>query len=170
MTDSVDELSDTRVGVIRDSFQSEYLKTRHPGIQQVHFADIDDLLTGLLLENIGAAVAEIPEMSSALSRLGISGAAQQGDVLFTEDVHAAVLKDNTSLLTLTNQGLTAIPPDTLAAIKGRWISQGLDWTNVIAWVAPFTGGFIMIIIIITIDIESKLHDLIWYTKISGKLV
>jgi signal transduction histidine kinase/CheY-like chemotaxis protein len=149
-TASFDELSDTSVGVIRDSFQAEYLKTRHPGIQQVHYADVDDLLTGLLLENVGAAVAEVPEMSSALSRLGITGAAQQGEVLFTENVHAAVLKDNTKLLALIDRGLAAIPADTLAAIGDRWIPHGLNWKNVMAWVAPFTGGFILIIIIIAV--------------------
>ena len=150
MTASLDELADTSIGVIHDSFQAEYLKTRHPGIQQVDYADIDDLLTGLLLGNVGAAIAEVPEMSSALSRLGISGAAQQGEILFTEDVHAAVLKEDTHLLALTNQGLAAIPPDTLAAIEERWISRGLDWKKVMLWVAPFIGGFILIIIIITV--------------------
>jgi len=80
----LEELSDARVGVIRDSFQEEYLSRKHPGKQSVHYADIDELLTGLLLEEVDAAVAEVPGMMSALSRLGITGAAQQGDVLFKE--------------------------------------------------------------------------------------
>ena len=147
---SLDELSDVNVGVIRDSFQEEYLEGKHPGNQRVQYADIDGLLTGLLLEEVEAAVAEVPEMTSALSRLGITGAARQGDTLFTEEVHAAVLKDNLSLLALVNRGLAAIPSDTLAEIKDRWISQGLDWKSVAAWVAPFVGGSFLIIIFVAV--------------------
>ena len=147
---SLDELSDVKVGAIRDSFQEEYLDGKHPGKQRVGYADIDELLTGLLLEEVEAAVAEVPEMSSALSRLGITGAARQGDTLFTEEVHAAVLEDNLSLLSLVNRGLAAIPSDTLADISDRWISQGLDWKSVAAWVAPFVGGSFLIIIFVAV--------------------
>jgi len=147
---SLDQLSDVKVGVIRDSFQEEYLDGEHPAKQRVGYADIDELLTGLLLEEVEAAIAEVPEMTSALSRLGITGAARQGDTLFTEKVHAAVLEDNLSLLTLVNGGLAAIPSDTLADIKDRWISQGLDWKSVAAWVVPFVGVSLLIIIFVAV--------------------
>ncbi|HBE91000.1 MAG TPA: hypothetical protein DDW55_00205, partial [Gammaproteobacteria bacterium] len=89
-------------------------------------------------------------MTFALSRLGITGAAQQGDVLFTEAVHAAVLEGNAKLLTLIDGGLAAIPSDTLADISDRWISHGLDWKSVIAWVAPVIGGAILVIIFVAV--------------------
>jgi signal transduction histidine kinase/DNA-binding response OmpR family regulator len=146
----LEELSDASVGVIRDSFQEEYLRRKQPGKQSVHYADIDELLTGLLLEEVDAAVAEVPGMMSALSRLGITGAAQQGDVLFKEEVHAAVLKENARLLALIDRGLDAIPSDTLAAIHDRWISPGLDWKKVVAWVAPLIGGSLLIIIFVAV--------------------
>jgi len=147
---SLNQLADAKVGVIRGSFQEEYLDGKHPGKQKIPYTDIDELLTGLLLEEVEAAVAEVPEMTSALSRLGITGAARQGDSLFTEEVHAAVLEDNASLLALVNRGLAAIPSDTLADIKERWISQGLDWKSVIAWVAPVVGGSLLIIIFVAV--------------------
>ena len=146
----LDALANVGVGVIHDSFQEEYLGRQHPGKQIVSYADIDGLLTGLLLEEVEAAVAEVPEMTFALSRLGITGAAQQGDILFTEAVHAAVLKGNTNLLTLIDGGLAAIPSDTLADISDRWISHELDWKSVIAWVAPVIGGSILIIIFVAV--------------------
>jgi len=146
----LDELADIGVGVIHDSFQEEYLGREHPGKRVVSYADIDGLLTGLLLEEVEAAIAEVPEMTFALSRLGITGAAQQGDVLFTEAVHAAVLEGNAKLLTLIDGGLAAIPSDTLADISDRWISHGLDWKSVIAWVAPVIGGAILVIIFVAV--------------------
>jgi signal transduction histidine kinase len=146
----LDALADVGVGVIHDSFQEEYLGRTHPGKRIVSYADIDGLLTGLLLEEVEAAVAEVPEMTFALSRLGITGAAQQGDILFTEAVHAAVLEGNTRLLTLIDGGLAAIPSDTLADISDRWISHGLNWKSVIAWVAPVIGGAILVIIFVAV--------------------
>ena len=143
-----DGLSDIDVGVIRGSFQEEYLTGKYPGKQLTRYRSIDDLLTGLLLEQIDAAVAEVPEMTSALSRLGITGAAQQGHVLFSDTVHAAVLKDNTELLALVNKGLEAIPSATLAAIDERWLSHGLNWKSVAAWVVPLVGGSFLIVIFV----------------------
>ena len=145
-----DGLSDIEVGVIRGSFQEEYLTGKYPGKQLTRYGGIDDLLTGLLLEQVDAAVAEVPEMNSALSRLGITGAAQQGRVLFSDAVHAAVLKNNSDLLALVNQGLKAIPSDTLAAIEERWISHGLDWQSVAAWVVPLLGGSFLIVVFVVI--------------------
>ena len=141
-------LGDVSIGVISDSFQEEYLGSEAPGKRLVTYADIDGLLTGLLLEEVEAAVAEVPEMTFALSRLGITGAAQQGDVLFREAVHAAVLTGNARLLALIDQGMAAIPAETLEDIHSRWIAHELDWKSVIAWVAPLIAGAILIIIFI----------------------
>ena len=146
----LDTLADVSVGVISDSFQEEYLGSKHPGKRIVSYADIDGLLTGLLLEEVEAAVAEVPEMTFALSRLGIAGAAQQGDILFTEAVHAAVLKGNTSLLTLIDGGLAAIPSDTLEEIRDRWITHGLDWKSVMVWVVPVIGGSFLVVIFVAV--------------------
>jgi len=152
-TDAIplDALSDVSVGAIRGSFQGEYLSRKYPGKQLVRYEDVDDLLTGLLLEEVVAAVAEVPEMTSALSRLGITGAAEQGDTLFTEDVYAAVLKGNDSLLASINRGLDAIPSDTLVAIEDRWMSHGLDWKSVAVWVVPLVVGSFMIVIFVAVS-------------------
>ena len=147
---ALNALADASTGVISDSFQEEYLGRQHPGNRIISYTDIDGLLTGLLMEEVEAAVAEVPEMTFALNRLGITGAAQQGDILFTETVHAAVLEGNANLLTLVREGLAAIPSDTLETIHERWISQGLNWKSVIAWVAPVVGGGILVIIFIAL--------------------
>ena len=146
----IDTLANASIGVISDSFQEGYLGENHAGNRIISYADIDGLLTGLLLEEVEAAVAEVPEMIFALNRLGITGAAQQGDILFTETVHAAVLEGNANLLALINKGLSAIPSDTLDTINDRWISQGLNWKSVIAWVAPVIGGSILVIIFVAV--------------------
>jgi len=143
-------LADASTGVISDSFQEEYLGRQYPGNRIISYTDIDGLLTGLLMEEVEAAVAEVPEMTFALNRLGITGAAQQGDILFTETVHAAVLKGNANLLALISEGLAAIPSNTLKTINDRWISRGLNWKSVIAWVAPVVGGGILVIIFIAV--------------------
>ena len=143
-------LADASTGVISDSYQEEYLGRQHPGNRIISYTDIDGLLTGLLMEEVEAAVAEVPEMTFALNRLGITGAARQGNILFTETVHAAVLEGNANLLALISEGLAAIPPDTLETINDRWISQGLNWKSVFAWVAPVIGGGILVIIFIAV--------------------
>jgi hypothetical protein len=147
---SLDALPKAGIGVIRDSYQQEYIEARHPDNQPALYADIDDLLTGLLLEEIAAAIAEVPEMRSALSRLGISGAARQGDVLFAEEVRAAVVKENPALVELIDRGLESIPSDTRTALRDRWISQGLDWKKVAAWVVPLVGGSFLIVVIVAV--------------------
>ncbi len=145
-----DALSDVGLGVIRGSFQEEYLIRKYPGKQLVRYGDIDALLTGLLMGQVDATVAEVPEMTSALNRLGITGAARKGHALFTEEVYAAVLRDNTDLLALINQGMAAIPSATQAMLDERWMPHGLDWKSVVAWVVPLVGGSFLVILFVAV--------------------
>ncbi len=144
------QLNGQRVGLIKDSYQEAEIKLNHPDIQIAEFEDIDELLTALLREQITAVVAEVPQMTAVLNRLGLVGSIQQGDVLYSNKLYAAVQKGNDQLLGLVNAGLAAISQETLNDIQERWIPHGLDWSSVLIWVVPFVMGVLLIVAFVLI--------------------
>ncbi len=144
---AIEQLGGQRVGMIKGSFQAGDVKENHPDIEIAEFVDIDALLTALLREQVTAIVAEVPQMTVVLNRLGLVGAVRKGNTLYMNRLHAAVLKENSELLMLVSKGLAAIPKETLKEIQEQWIPTGLDWKSVLVWVVPIGTGVVLIVVI-----------------------
>ena len=125
------KLSGEKVGVILGYYQEAYLRKHYPSIQVVTYPDIDALIIALMQDEVKAVLSEKPEMESTLQRFGIRGAVYEYKIVFSNTVHAGVLKGNTQLLTLINSGFDAIPVETYAELKKRWFKEEKNWSALI---------------------------------------
>ncbi len=124
---SLDKLKGQRVGAVKGTYQEQYLKQRYPGIQTVGYVDTEKMVAAILKREIQALVDEVPITEANLSRLGLRGALIRSDkILFSNSVHAGVLKGNRELLERINDGLKKIPPKKLYELEHRWLPYSGD--------------------------------------------
>jgi len=124
---SLKKMTGKKLGVAKDSYQASFIGKTYPRIKAIPYLNTYDLLTSLFQDQVLAVVAEIPEMKATLERLGLSGALTHGPALFSNTIHAGVLKDNQKLLERINQGFKSIPGKTVLRIKNRWFPRYHPW-------------------------------------------
>ncbi len=126
------------VGTIQGSYQENFLKKEHPAIQVIGYSDLDRLFIALFSGELEAIVAEEPEVTGTLTRLGLSGAVRKGETLFQNDLYAAVRKGNKELLTLVEKGLDTIPESRKQAIQERYFPPENKSSEIVFWSVVFT--------------------------------
>jgi PAS domain S-box-containing protein len=118
------QLKDQKVGVIRGSFQEEYLHRQYPGVNIVTFRNNEEMAIAASNGQLRAFLSELPGMLVTLNRLGTAGEIDLSkDLLFSNKVSACVRKGNNDLLAIINHGLEQIAHQELAAIESRWITN-----------------------------------------------
>lgn len=147
---SLKSLAGDRVGVIRGSYQEEFLKQQHPDIELITYADSGAMIFALVQNELSALVGEELEIEALLGKLGFTGEIQQGEQLFSKDIFAGVLKGNSALLALINRGFEAIPSDVRSAIEARWLNRGFEWRVVMIWVIPVITIFLAVFVIVVV--------------------
>ncbi len=143
-----------KVGVGSGYYQEEYLRKNYPDVQVKTYLDIDEMLFALLQKKVVALISEKPEMESALYRFGVQGAISEGDTLFSNQVHAAVLKGNDKLLALIDEGFARISSEKYAALKKHWFREQKDWTEAFYW--GFAAIMVFLLLSIMIFIRNRI--------------
>lgn len=119
---TLDELSGHRVGAVRGAYQAEYLREFFPEVEVVEFPTGEAMVMAASRGGISAFLGETPVISALLSQSGKTGDfSLLGEPLFREKIHAAVKKGNPELLTLLDQGFSAISREELIEIEKRWV-------------------------------------------------
>ena len=121
------ELAGSKVGVMRGSHQSRYLKKTYPDLRVVDLENGEAVMLALLADDVDAIVHEVPSANIELARIGLYGAVVGSDeILPTDFVHAGVAKGRENLIVRIEEGFRAIPPRRLAELEQRWILQEED--------------------------------------------
>ena len=118
-----DTLSGIKIAVLQGSFQKEYVQQRYPDATVVPFSDLEKMIRSVFSGKTDCLLAEGPGMTSILNRFGLSGQFKISPLVFKRTCHAGVLKENTKLLKLVDDGFNAISNSELAQIEKRWISD-----------------------------------------------
>ncbi len=121
--DIMDKLSGIKIGATKGSFQEEYIKMKYPEAIVVPFTNREKMIRSVLSMRIDCLLAEGHAMEYIINRLGMSGNFKMSPQLFKRTFHAGVLKQNTELLKLVDNGFNAISDSELAEIEERWISD-----------------------------------------------
>ncbi len=120
----IKELSGQTVAVVKGSQPEQFLKNKYPGIRVLPCDTREELVKVSLEGKAKAFVAALPAGASVIDRMGVSGEFETLDtILYREDIHAGVLKNNTELRALVDTGLNAISYKELADIEARWIQD-----------------------------------------------
>ena len=115
-------LAGKRVAVVGGSYHEEYLRTQQPAVEVIPFTTIEQMLRAVVNGEASACLAEQLSTAALITRLGLSGEFHADvSLLFTRRFHAAVLKENTGLLALVDEGFAALTTDELAETEARWV-------------------------------------------------
>lgn len=113
-----------KVGVVRGSYQEEYLRSRYPEVDLVSFTTQESLLRAVESHDISACLSEYLSTKALIDRLGLSGVFNADvKILFRKEFHPGVLKGNAELLSLVERGFDNIESKELAEIESRWVAD-----------------------------------------------
>ncbi|WP_020589900.1 transporter substrate-binding domain-containing protein [Desulfobacter curvatus] len=121
--DISDTLSGIKIGVTKGSFQEEYAKQRYPESIVLTFTNREKMIRSVLSQKTDCLLSEGPDMASIINRFGMSGHLKTSPLVFKRTCHAGVLKHNSQLLKLVDDGFNSISNSELAQIEKRWISD-----------------------------------------------
>ena len=122
-----------RIAVPRGTYQEFFIRNKYPEIQVISFDNSKEAILNLVNGKIDAIVGELPYMNAQMGILGMQGSMEIGEEIILENTaHGMILKSNSSLLRLINQGLRSIPIDQLLALENKWIpGESAYFDNVI---------------------------------------
>lgn len=113
------------IGAERGAYQAEYLR-EHGVAKVVELDSTEELIRATRAGEIRAFLAEAPTTQVQLDRLAASGASggveSGGEILFSNNFRAGVLKGNTALIEAVNAGFKTISAGELAELERRWVS------------------------------------------------
>jgi PAS domain S-box-containing protein len=123
----LEDLDGTKVGIIKGSFQENFLKEKYPNIIRVLFDDGAQMTAALLGGDVRAVLDETISLQASLARLGLNGVFQRGhETILTNLVHAGVQKGRADLIEKINAGFKAIPRPKLVEVERRWLPDAFD--------------------------------------------
>jgi len=115
------------VGVVRGSYQENWLRENYANIKIVSKNNEESLIYALKDNRIYAFIGEEPTTNALLSKLGFrSDITKSGETLFRNMVFAGVLKNKIELLNLINSGFKKISRKELHTIEAHWIDNPAD--------------------------------------------
>jgi ABC-type amino acid transport substrate-binding protein/signal transduction histidine kinase/DNA-binding response OmpR family regulator/HPt (histidine-containing phosphotransfer) domain-containing protein len=121
---NLNNLSDKMVGVVKGSFQENYLHTKYSDIIVTPFVDNSNMIQALLKGKIKALFGENLAIDTLLSIMGAERKIMKvtGSILHNK-IHAGVSKEKSDLINIINEGLDKISIDELVEIESHWVSN-----------------------------------------------
>ena len=119
---TLESVNNAQVAVLAGSHQATYIAEKYPSLRQVPYTNTEQAIEDLINNKVDVIVGELPNIKTALARLGLAGVFEISDeVLYTKTVHPAVGKGQTELLTLINQGIRNIAVNDIIALEKKWL-------------------------------------------------
>ena len=117
------DLTQKRVGVMRATYSHTYLEKRHPNIEVKPYPSVDDALLALVSGDLGAVVASLAVAGVAANRLFITNlkvtALAEG---MGRDLHMGVRKDWPQFVTILNKAIGTITKEQHREIRDKWVA------------------------------------------------
>lgn len=135
-----------KIGAIKGSYQEEYLQKNHLPTDVMAFTSMEKMLRAVLSGEISACLAEYLSANALINRLGLSSKFNfEKPMHLSMKLRAGVLKGNTELLSIVDNGFAAITDKELAEIEKQWVPDSMDWALVWKWISIVGGVFLVIL-------------------------
>ncbi|NDV19933.1 transporter substrate-binding domain-containing protein [Pseudodesulfovibrio sp. JC047] len=118
------------VGVLKKGYTEDFIRKAHPTLKVSQFTAISDMRHALANETIQAAAGNHPILGFELRKLEKGQDILVKQILFKRNIHGAVAKGNTPLLTVVDQGFSDITPAEYKNIANHWFvlqTRKIDW-------------------------------------------
>ncbi len=113
-----------KIGVVRQSFQAEFLKKQYSNLKVVEYTDSNEIIQAFLNKELDLFLDEKPVALANLRTMGLEKIAKMMPKAFlTNYMHAAVKKKQAKLLSMINLGLNAITEQEMLDLEKRWITD-----------------------------------------------
>jgi PAS domain S-box-containing protein len=121
---TMNNLKGRRVGIIRNSVQEEFIKSKYPDVIPVLFDKAADAIKATANGDVEAFFAAPARMANRLDSMGLSDKLQPtGEILYAGQFFAAVRKGETELIDIINAGIEEMSVEELAEIEARWLGD-----------------------------------------------
>lgn len=117
----ITDVHDREVGVVANSYEAEFMQTRHPRVRLRFYPGKKQLILAALQGEIVIFVADYPGGNFYLEQHGGAQRFRVADVLHQQSVHAAVAKGNAALLENINRALTGPGAGEIAVLTQKWL-------------------------------------------------
>lgn len=126
-TPSLENMQGKKVGVVKGTYQSQFLAEQHPAVQRISFPGPKEMATALLKGEVDAVISETVAIQATLSSLGLRGVFKEGnETLLKNYVYAAVANGRKDLLKTINEGFKRVPREKLIDAEQRWLAHMSD--------------------------------------------
>ncbi|OOG27648.1 GGDEF domain-containing protein [Thioalkalivibrio denitrificans] len=117
----VSDLADMPVGVTRGGFESEYLRTHHPGLNLHYYDNNERLIRAATRGEVEAFAADYPVAMYLLDRHASPEQFRVIEVLYARNLAFATARGETALLSELNNVIARLDPDELSRITQKWM-------------------------------------------------
>ncbi len=122
---SINDLEDKKIGVIKGYFLTEVYKTQHPNFNLVEYTNVADALRALSSSQIDVFTGSLITLNYSIVQNYIPGLEVIGnDYVFADDDmfrhHLGVHKDNPLLMDILRKGMAAITNEEFLEISRKW--------------------------------------------------
>lgn len=150
----LNDLNGKTVGVIRDYYTHEILKTNHPEINLAFTESVASGLEALQQGKTDAFIDNLGVITYEQDRLGLTNVKIAAPTQYSSELSMGVRKDWPELVPILNKALDTIDDKERSVFKNTWLSVqvsfGPDIATLLIWASPFIGSAIAIIVFIVV--------------------
>ena len=127
---SMDDLRDKRIGLIKGYIVSEAYKRKYPDLNYVDFSNELEVIRALSLNNIDIYSGEVTVADHIISQNNIINLEIVGEDFILDknviDLHIAVHKENPTLMNIINKGMASVTDEEFKVILDKWLKSSDD--------------------------------------------
>lgn len=137
------------VGVVAGSYEREFLRERHPQLGLREYPNNAALVTAAAAGQVSAFAADYPVGRYLLDKYVEPGRFHVLEVLYKQQLVAAVPSGDAALLKTINEAIAELSPQELARITNRWIhTETVEVTP--RWLLPALVGITVLLVLLFI--------------------
>lgn len=151
---ALNDLAGVALGVTARSYEDEYMRRRHPGLQLRYFNNPGQMIEAASRGDIAAFVADYPVGMYYLDKYSSPEQFHVVAVLYSRQLQAATTPGASALLDDINQSLALISADDMTRLTQKWINhQAVEVFPL--WLLLVLGGGLGLVIIVGLAWHNK---------------
>lgn len=154
------DLAGFRVGTVEEDFAGSFLKRLQPDVLLVEYPSYEKLVEAAMAGDIRVMFGDSPVLQYYLAKLGDRNDFKHTSApVYQMNVHAAVLKGNSEVLDMLEQGMRSISREEMDEISSAW--QGAKPMRNVSWKVLLAGGggvalLVLLILVWNLSLRRKI--------------
>lgn len=151
--DSIENIKDKKIGVIKNHYLAELLKSRYPNLNLVEMNNTLEGLKKIKSDEIYAFIDSFPSITYNLQNERINDIKISGKIEFSSKSKIAIRKDELILQSILNKAINSVSPNEKEALLNRWltiIKEEKFNTDLLIKIVSYITAIALIIIILVI--------------------